>query len=376
MASTLHQAPHLSGEGIELPPKSIPEATVIPTDFLPRIFASSGASPLDNIGYEISYSDLVPVLYHLYGEYFEDLVVITLTNHNAQPVKVRVEAAVTNYTDVAVATLALEPGESVEVRQNPPLLPEALELLHGMREASLHLQVDLLQAGERRLIYEGTQPLTIYSRDDFPWSIPGFHSGDMFLATMVTPNDPAIDDLLRAAADYAPGGIMVWGYSDEYDSDHRAWETMKAIYNAVAERYDVIYVATGVPFVPREDIADGFWMQRLKLPYEVLETQSGMCVETSLLFASAFEKMYLRPIIVRVPGHVYVGVPISEESSTYYFLETTLVGRATFEEAVRAANESFMENALPYIEADRKDNYFWLDVWEAREEGIWPLPWR
>jgi len=245
-----------------------------------------------------------------------------------------------------------------------------------MRNASLHIKVDLLQAGEPKLIYEGTEALTIYSRDDFPWGIPGFHNGSIFLATMVTPNEPALDDLLRAAADYAPGGIMRWGYSDEYDSDHKAWETMKAIYNTVAENYDVIYVATGLPFVPREEMAEGFWMQRLKLPYEVLDTHSGMCVELSLLFASAFEKMFLRPIIITVPGHVYVGVPISEESSTYYFLETTLVGRSSFEEAVQSANESFMEHALPYIEADRIDDYYWLDVWEAREEGIWPIPWR
>jgi hypothetical protein len=376
IADILHRSPELAGDTVEIPPSSVPEATTITTDFLPRTLASSGSMPLENVGFEINYTDLVPVVYHLYGTYFEDLVVTTLTNHNAQPIKVRVETTIVNYTDMAVATLTLEPGETIDVRQNPPLLPDALELLHGMRSASLHIQVDLLKEGERRLIYEGTESLTIYSRDDFPWGVPGFHNGSIFLATMVMPNDPAIDDLLRAAADYAPGGIMVWGYSDEYDSDHRAWNTMKAIYEAVAEEYDVIYVATGLPFVPRDDLLDGFWMQRLKLPYEVLETHSGMCVETSLLFASAFEKMYLRPIIITVPGHVYVGVPISEESSTYYFLETTLVGRATFEEAVQAANESFMEDALPYIEADRIDAYYWLDVWEAREEGIWPLPWR
>ena len=50
--------------------------------------------------------------------------------------------------------------------------------------------------------------------------------------------------------------------------------------------------------------------------------------------------------------------------------------RASFEEAVQSANESFMEEALPYIEADRMDAYFWLDVKEARAEGIWPIPWR
>jgi hypothetical protein len=53
-----------------------------------------------------------------------------------------------------------------------------------------------------------------------------------------------------------------------------------------------------------------------------------------------------------------------------------MVGRASFEDAVQFANQSFMENALPYIEEDRRDAYFWIDVAEAREEGIWPMPLR
>ena len=151
---------------------------------------------------------------------------------------------------------------------------------------------------------------------------------------------------------------------------------MKAIYNAVADHYNVTYVATGTDFVPREEEEQGLWMQRLKLPYEVLESHSGMCVELSTLFASAFEKILLRPIIVTVPAHVYVGVPISWDSTTYYFLEGTMVGQYSFEEAVQVGNKEFMEEALEHIEEDRLDAYFWLDVSEARQEGIWPIPWR
>jgi hypothetical protein len=374
-AATLPQGVE-TAEGVERPPESPPETTFIPTDFSPRTLATSGASPLDNIEFEINYSDLVPVVYHLYGPYFESLVITTLTNHNADPVKVRIEATIPNYTDVAVETITLSPGETVEVDQNPPLTPGALDLLHGMKKASLHTQVDYLKEGEKRLIYEGTVPLTIYSRDDFPWNIPGYYNGTVFLATMVMPNDPALDELMRFAADYTPGGTITFGYGDELDSDHKVWDRMKAIYNAVADYYHVTYVATGTDFVPREEEEQGFTLQRLKLPYEVLESHSGMCVELSTLFASAFEKILLRPIIVTIPGHVYVGVPISWDSTTYYFLEGTMVGRYSFEEAVQVGNKEFMEEALEHIEEDRLDAYFWLDVSEARQEGIWPIPWR
>lgn len=361
--------------GASRPPEYPPETTFVAADLTPRTVAHSGDSPLDHVEYEIKHSDLVPTIYHLYGSYFEDLVKVALTNRNPEPVKIRVAASVTNYTDVAVETVAIDPGETVEILQNPPLLPEALEMLHGMRKASLHVEIAYLKEGEQRLIYEGTPPITIYSRDDFPWDIPGYYNGTVFLATMVTPNDPALDELLRVAADYSPSGIITFQYGDVYDSDRSVWNRMKAIYDAVADYYDVTYVATGIPFAPQEEKAEGFTLQRLKLPYEVIESHSGMCVELSTLFASVFEKILLRPVIVTVPGHVYVGLPISWDSNTYYFLEATMVGRATFEEAVEVANQSFMENALPYIEADRRDMYFWLDVWEAREQGIWPIPW-
>jgi hypothetical protein len=360
----------------DLPPETTPKPTTILTDFLPRGLAASQTSPLENIEFEVKNSDLVPVIYHLYGKYFDSLVITTLTNRNSGPVKVRVESSIPSYTQAAVDTLTLAPGETVAVKQNPPLTPAALDMLHGMKSVDVRVQIDYLKEGERRLVYEGTAPVMIYSRDDFPWNIPGYHNGTIFLATMVMPNDPSLDELMRVAADNVPSGIITIGYGDEEDSDHSVWNRMKAIYEAVSDHYDVIYVATGSNFVPKEKEEQGFTLQRLKLPYEVLESHSGMCVEVSTLFASAFEKIGLRPIIITIPGHVYVGVPISWNSSTYYFLEGTLVGRASFEKAVQVGNEEFMDEALDPIEEDRLDQYFWLDVSEARQEGIWPIPWR
>ncbi|MBN1137872.1 MAG: discoidin domain-containing protein [Anaerolineae bacterium] len=364
-----------AAKGATRPPESPPEASGQLIDYSPKKMASS-ASPVDNIEYEIEQFDLVPVIYHLYGAYLNNLVVTTLTNRNDQSARLRVETAIPNYTETAVDTLTLAPGETVEVAQNPPLIPAALDLLHNQKNVEVHVRVDYLKEGEQRLVYEGTAPLTIYSRGDFPWNIPGYYNGTVFLATLVMPNDPALDELMRAAADYIPGEIVTLGYDDELDSDHSVWERMKAIYEAVSDYYDVIYVAVGTDFVPREREDQGFTLQRLKLPYEVLETRSGMCVEMSTLFASAFEKIGLRPILITVPGHVYVAVPISWDSNIYYFLEGTMVGRASFEEAVQIGSDEFMDEAKPYIEEDRLDDYYWLDVSEARQEGIWPIPWR
>jgi hypothetical protein len=274
-----------------------------------------------------------------------------------------------------VETVSLGPGETVDIAQNPPLLPDALDLLRDMKMATLHVQIDLLAQGERKLVYEDTLPTTIYSREDFPWAIPGYHTGRAFISAMVTPNDPALDELMRVAADYAPGGIIVSGYGDATDSDGKVYNNMKAVYEAVAEYYNMTYVCVGLPFLTPEQAERGFHLQRIKLPYEVLQSHSGMCIELSLLFASAFEKMSLDPIIIIVPGHAFVAVPIGEGSSTYYFLETTVVGCVSFDDALRLAGQEF-EEALPELSKDRWDNYYWVDVRAQQREGVWPIPWR
>ncbi len=131
-----------------------------------------------------------------------------MTNRNDQPARLRVETTIPNYTETAVDTLTLAPGETIEVAQNPPLTPAALDLLHSQKNVEVHVRVDYLKEGEQRLVYEGTAPLTIYSRGDFPWNLPGYYNGTVFLASLVMPNDPALDELMRVAADYMPSGTI------------------------------------------------------------------------------------------------------------------------------------------------------------------------
>lgn len=342
-----------------------------PAEFDTHVIANTIAN---NIAVDVSTVDLLPYVYHLYGDYFESLVTTTLTNRNAFPVQVRIEATLLNYTDSEVQTYTLAPGEEFTITLNPPFLPGVFERLREATPASLHVEIDYIEAGERRLIYEGTTRVTVWAHGDKGLGIPGYHNSFIFTVAMSMPNDPALDDLLREAADYSPSGTITWGYDDETDSSGEVYHKLQAIYDAIAAR-GVIYVATGIPFVPEAKQDEGFYLQRMKLPYEVLETRSGMCIELSVLFASAYERILLDPVIIRVPGHAYLAVPIAEGSSTYYVIETTLVGRASFDDAVQAGSEEFNQ-ALPELGKDRLDSYFWLDFADLRQEGITPIPWR
>ncbi|MCI0475683.1 MAG: discoidin domain-containing protein, partial [Anaerolineales bacterium] len=203
-------------------PQTSSEIKGTPTD-LSRTLAAGAL--VDRIGVEIIVWEIVPSVYHLYGNFFDSMAQVTLTNENATPVKVRVEATVANYTETAVKTVTLVPDEEMLIELNPPLLPGVMERLTEAKNASLHVKVEYLKEGERRLIYEETTPTKVWSQGDVLLEDPRFHNPFIFEAALVTPADPSLDRILRNATQYAPGGIISGGYGEEGDKGGKVYNT-------------------------------------------------------------------------------------------------------------------------------------------------------
>jgi hypothetical protein len=314
-------------------------------------------------------SELITVIYPLYGSKLDDFVIVTLTNGNNSPAKMVVESEITGYTTKAINTVEVPAGESLEVRQNPRLIPEAIEKLESEKLAQVHLRVVALQEGDEKPVLDETAETTLYARRDFPWAISGFTEAEVYqlLAAMVTPTDPAVEELIRKAADYTKSGIIWGGYGDHVnDDDGGVWDRLQALWQA-ENTYNLTYVSTTVTFVPGN-------VQRIRFPAEVLEERSGNCIELAMLYAAAAEALHLEAAIVLVPGHAYVGIREDQQNANYYFIETTMIGRASFDEAVSRAKAEF-EEALPHIDAG-ETSYGWVKIWDARADGISPLPWR
>lgn len=316
-------------------------------------------------------TELITVLYSLYGEILDDFSIVTLTNNNPAGVRVVIECEIVGYTTMAIDTVDINPGETIEVRQNPRLLPEALETLNSQKPADFHLTISIMEDGQKHLLLDQTHETLVYARRDFPWAIEGFTPEEVYdlLAAMVMPNDPAVEDLIRAAADYTDSGIISSGYSGaSNDEDGKVWNRLEAIWEAQSRDYDITYVDTPVDFTPGS-------VQRIRLPAEVLEQRSGNCIELALLYASAAEALRLEAAIVLVPGHAFVAIRTDQEGGNYYSIETTLVGRSTLEEAVEIGGENF-EEAMAHLEEGEDISYGWVTIWTAREMGINPIPWR
>ena len=154
-------------------------------------------------------SEMITAIYHLYGEKLDDFAIITLTNRNNVPVKVGVETEIVGYTFTSKDTVEIGPSETVEVRQNPQLNLEAVDQLNALHPADFHIHVVYLEKGQPRELLDETAETMVYSRKEFPWALEGFEYDETLalLAAMVTPHDPAVEELIRVAADYHPRGL-------------------------------------------------------------------------------------------------------------------------------------------------------------------------
>ena len=65
--------------------------------------------------------------------------------------------------------------------------------------------------------------------------------------------------------------------------------------------------------------------QRVLTPDAVIQSRSGICIETALLMASALQSAQMHAMIIITPGHAQVALETWENSGTYYLLETTML---------------------------------------------------
>lgn len=67
----------------------------------------------------------------------------------------------------------------------------------------------------------------------------------------------------------------------------------------------------------------GDYLQRVALPEEVITSKSGICIETSLLIASALQSAGYNCMLVFTTGHCQVAVEVGDCTGNYYMIETT-----------------------------------------------------
>ena len=108
----------------------------------------------------------------------------------------------------------------------------------------------------------------------------------------------------------------------------------KAIFRAL-KASGIAYVNSTVAF----NFAGEAFVQRIRLPREAVRDRSANCIDGVVLMASLLEAASLDAAIALVPGHAFVGYALADESNTWEFVETTMLGSGEFDEARVAAED-------------------------------------
>ena len=89
--------------------------------------------------------------------------------------------------------------------------------------------------------------------------------------------------------------------------------------------------------------------QHILFPDQVIERKTGLCIETSLVIASALQSTGMHTFLILPPGHAQVAVETWYGSGYYFLIETT---------SIPNTNSDFVDDA----------NYF-LNYWEGESDN-------
>jgi hypothetical protein len=200
------------------------------------------------------------------------------------------------------------------------------------------------------------------------------------LAAHVQPNHPALESLVSEAADElarTTGSGALVGYQQ---GPERVDATVDALMTAMRGRS----IRYSTPPASWSD--DG---QKVRTPHEVLVGRLGTCLDTTVTLAAALERVGIRPLLVVVEGHAFLGywreeTSLASPATTSAFalpnlirtdyarvVETTLLTEDSadvgFHDVRRAPLEQHLSGDLDGVVGI-------TDVYQARSSRIYPLP--
>jgi len=198
------------------------------------------------------------------------------------------------------------------------------------------------------------------------------------VAAFVQPNDPAIDRLLKRAAEVLRQNGRNPALDGYAGGGKRAWELASAIWGAVVG----MQLDYALPPASFEQTG-----QKVRSPGQIESTGLATCMDLALLFCATLEQAGLNPLLVFTQGHAFAGVWLqSEEFSTTVVDDiTALRKRIMLKELVLFETTLATQHpAVPFSYAiehgagqvgEDKDATFHLavDIRRARLQRIKPL---
>jgi len=255
---------------------------------------------------------------------------------------------------------------NIDILLQPDFLFSLTERLSGL------LRIELRSNGET--IETCHEQVSLLAKDE--WS--GLNSLSELIAAFVTPNHPAVEQILRSASrklrEWTGDGALS-GY--QCKSPERVAQTTAAVYESIAE-LDLNYITPPASFE-----IEG---QRIRLPDRILDAKMGTCLDLAVLSAACLEQAGLFPLVVFIHGHAFAGVWLLDEC----FPESAVTDPITLRKRVDLKEILVFETTLvthnprkafdlALVEGQRRlgnpaEFHCAVDVFRARKARIRPIP--
>ena len=287
----------------------------------------------------------------------------TLFNVNyssSNPLTLLISVSIQGFSQVETHTVSTSTKTQITSFIPPLLNSQILHKWTAESNALVHVHVTDTANHE---YYLNDSPLLIHSR----WLMQWVASNRLRVAAWVTPNDPTIAQLVTSAANHlasqpTPAPPAMIGYTKATQQAVR--DQVDAIFDTLRLDYQIRYVQESVPYSGPGDTSIS--TQRIKLPSEVLQQQSGMCVELTLLLASAVESIGLHAKIVIIPGHAFLGVATRPDNSHFEYWDAVQVNNGVAGDSANIATDSeYQQSVKQLVDTILVDN--------ARQQGIGPM---
>lgn len=193
-----------------------------------------------------------------------------------------------------------------------------------------------------------------------------FHDTGLFFAAYVNEEHPMIDQLLREALNTRIVNRFL-GYQG--GNAGVVDKQVYALWNVLQKR-NFKYSSVSNTSLSSNVV----FSQRVRTLDDALESSQINCVDGSVLLASLLRAINIEPILVRTPGHMFVGYYTDANHKEMNFLETTMIGDVDLDdffpdEQLDSTMVGKSQNQMSRITFDKSKEYA-NKKYKQYEEGI------
>lgn len=193
-----------------------------------------------------------------------------------------------------------------------------------------------------------------------------FHDTGIFFAAYVNEEHPMIDRLLREALNTR---IVTRFLGYQAGKAEAVDKQVYALWNVLQKRRFRYSSVSNTSLS-----SNVVFSQRVRTLDDALESSQINCVDGTVLFASLLRAINIEPILVRTPGHMFVGYYTDAAHREKNFLETTMIGDVDLDdffpdEQLDSAMVGKSQNQMSRLTFDKSKEYA-ARKYRENERGI------